>query len=66
MGASSVGIIGCDLNGHQKLKKCIPAVNELFSMQREICDRLGTKLFNLSPDTALEALPYMPVREFVV
>lgn len=66
MGARSVGVIGCDLEGHAELEAKAGLVNKAWArMAYHLEQEMGCAVVNLSPGGLVTALPRVPLDDFL-
>jgi hypothetical protein len=64
MGADTVGVIGVDFTQDHPLHQNLLRADKEFALLRQVAELHGTALVNLSPRSAITALPHVEPKEF--
>ena len=65
MGAKRVGVIGVDITNHPHLSQRIDTYNDCMSQMNGVAAAYGSQIYNLSPQSALDAFPFISFEEFL-
>lgn len=65
MGATRIGLVGVDLISAPSLAEETKAINDKFAQMNKVAKVYGSKIYNLSPRSALTCYPEISFQEFL-